>query len=301
VSTPDVRFEQIDWEPFSDNDVRPLGRHIRHDEASKAYPYLAARAGKRDRVVHPISIIALDQGDLGSCTGNAGTHDLAATPTHVGPVLALTLDEPFARQLYSDATQIDSETGVWPPTDTGSDGLSVAKVLKARGLVPGYQHTFTGPAALDALQERPLMIGAYWRTAMDHPNADGLITYAGTVRGGHEFLAYAYIPAGGELGRFQAPAGKAIVVFRNSWGTAFGLGGDFAMTEDEFTKMLADDGDVVVLVPSTEPAPTPTPGPAPTPGAAPFPGATPAAAAHLARLAASHGMTATDYLNWRFR
>ena len=40
--------------------------------------------------------------------------------------------------IYSDATKIDTAAGSYPPTDTGSDGVSVAAVATKRGLVSGF-------------------------------------------------------------------------------------------------------------------------------------------------------------------
>jgi hypothetical protein len=68
----------------------------------------------------------------------------------------------YAEHLYSDATKIDPWTGEWLPDDTGSDGLSIAKVLLTRGLISGYQHATTLEAALTALAQRPVMIGSSW-------------------------------------------------------------------------------------------------------------------------------------------
>ena len=87
----------------------------------------------------------LDQGQLGSCTGNAGTGALGTQPLYdaVGkPVLPANdavAAEQFAVQLYADATVADGYPGTYPPDDTGSSGLAVCKVLKARGVVSGYR------------------------------------------------------------------------------------------------------------------------------------------------------------------
>jgi hypothetical protein len=290
---PDVYRRHIPWRPFSDDEPRPLGRHVEHDPTSRRFAYEPRTAGKRDPVRHACSISILDQGTLGSCTGNAGTADLASDPTLVGPVVALTLDEPFARVLYSDAEILDGGKGL-PDEDEGSTGLSIAKVLVKRELISGYQHTFDVEAFLDALQDRPCMVGAEWRTNMDHPDAHGVITFGGTIRGGHEFLADEFVPTGHPL-EDGSTAAVDMVGFRNSWGTAFGYRGRFYMAVTEVTKMLKSDGDVTVLVPATSPAPTPAPVPS---GVMPrFLDDDPDLAAKVARSAARYAPQSPDQVD----
>src|SRR6478672_5137437 len=121
-----------------------LGRNLWLDARSLAYAIEngADRMGRKltnqhwDRVI-PI----LDQGQLGSCCGNAGTGALGTQPFYdkVGNTALgstdgdATADEKFAVQLYSDATKADPYPGAYPPNDTGSSGLAICKVLAARG------------------------------------------------------------------------------------------------------------------------------------------------------------------------
>src|SRR5450631_3388497 len=66
----------------------------------------------------------LDQGQLGSCTGNAGTGALGTQPLYDAAgksVLPAVTDaaaaEKFAVSLYSDATVADGYPGKYPPDD----------------------------------------------------------------------------------------------------------------------------------------------------------------------------------------
>jgi hypothetical protein len=90
-------------------------------------------------------LVILDQGHLGSCTGNAGTGALGTQPFYdaVGHKVLPAPDdgqaaEKFAVTLYSDATQVDGYPGVYPPEDTGSSGLAICKVLTTRGIIHAY-------------------------------------------------------------------------------------------------------------------------------------------------------------------
>jgi hypothetical protein len=230
---------------------RRLGRNLNHDPRSRAF---AHRASGRVLVSvrHERLVDVFDQGDLGSCTGNAAVGALGTVPLQAkGSPLLTKLDEEYARGVYSDATKIDDYTGTWPDQDTGSDGLSVAKVLKARGLISGYTHAFSLADALDALQDGPVLTGVSWHTAMDSPSPSGLVQIDGAIRGGHEFVADYYDAETKQVG------------FTNSWGTSYGVQGRFFMTAVDWGRLLADDGDATILIPATVPAPVPDPTPPP--------------------------------------
>ncbi len=254
-----VRYERITENKLLD---QPLGRHIEHDDASWNYRFIP-KATTLKSVTHDRTIPILDQGNLGSCTGNAGTGAMGTAPNNNALVIKdiqAQLNEDYAVALYSAATKLDSAPGSYPPDDTGSSGLAIAKVLKSRGLISAYQHTFTASDALLALQEHPLLIGSNWRSDMDDPDSSGKVSYSGEIRGGHEYVAYAY------------DADKDVVYFDNSWGQSWGVDGTFNMTGKDFAKMLSEDGDVIVLQPFLDvPDPTPTPPVPPEPAPVPVP------------------------------
>src|SRR6478609_1006417 len=81
-----------------ENDVRQMGESLASREWERVLP-------------------VLDQGELGSCTGNAGTGALGTQPFYdaVGGVLPATAAaaEEFAVQLYSDATVVDGYPGTY--------------------------------------------------------------------------------------------------------------------------------------------------------------------------------------------
>lgn len=229
-----------------------LGRHVEHDERSRAFE-LDTSGLSIAPVRHERAIPVLDQGNLGSCTGNAavgtlGTHPFFATL----PAGHLTLDEPGAVTVYSMGTHLDTIPGTYLPDDTGSTGNAVAKALRNLGLVAGYQHTFSTSAALKALSVTPVMIGVNWYEGFDHPDGQGAVKVGGQVRGGHEFVLDE-ITADGKVGA------------TNSWSTSWGVNGRFYFSFDDLDRLLGEQGDVTVLVPLSQPAPTPTPTPTPVP------------------------------------
>jgi len=234
-----------------------LGRLVEHDERSRRYAFNAADVTLVS-VHHERRVPVLDQGDLGSCTGNAmtgllGTVPFFATlPTGTLSASDVAADEKVAVALYSDATKLDAYPGTYPPTDTGSSGVGVAKAAKAKGWISGYQHTFNLNSALRALAVTPVIIGINWYEGFDSPHTTGELRVAGSIRGGHEVVLD------------QLDVEQKRVWLTNSWGTSFGLHGRAFFTWDTFSRLLSEQGDCTVPVPLTAPAPTPTPTPTPT-------------------------------------
>jgi hypothetical protein len=228
-----------------------LGRHILHDSRSLAYRYQRSGAALRS-VLHTRHIGILNQGDVGACTGNAETGALGCDPFFATiPGAASLLNEAEALALYSAAEVIDGD-GPYPPNDDGSNGLSVCKAAKNAGLISGYVHCLSLADVLDALQERPVIIGSNWYDSFDSPSSSGMIaiTPGSAVRGGHE-----YVMRGIDV--------DAQTVFSdNSWGDDWGDGGSFTYSWETLEQLLAEQGDGTVSVPITSPAPVPLPGPA---------------------------------------
>jgi hypothetical protein len=239
---------------------RRLGRHVRHDPRSLRYLAPAADLSTLKSVRHVRHIPVLDQGDLGSCTGNAAEGALGTSPLYDAlaegmphrPTGDAEVDEEQARALYSTATTLDGYDGEWPPLDTGSDGLSVAKAALAAGLISGYTHATTLEAALTALAAQPVIAGINWYDTFDSPDKTGRVRIGpgATVRGGHEIVLD------------ELDVERRLVWFTNSWSSIWGKAGRAAIGWDDFARLLSEDGDVTVFVPLSQPAPTPTP-PAP--------------------------------------
>lgn len=233
-----------------------LGRHVVHDSRSRRYaaPRKDPRTLKSAR--HTVNIPVLQQDNEGSCTGHWGSANMAAGAFWVAAEKVLPVDaeqaHQWARHLYMDATLIDPWPGSYLPEDTGSDGLSIAKVLQARGLVSGYQHAFSLEAALTALAKQVVGIGSDWLSGMYDPDpSTGRITVDGTVEGGHQYA----------LDEIDVENRRAWI--RNSWGPSWGQAGRAWMTWDDLGKLLANQGDCTVLIPLSLPPPTPTPEPVP--------------------------------------
>ena len=208
-----------------------LGRLVRHDPRSRDYPADATQPIKSIAWLRRSPIF--DQGNVGSCTGNAAAGWLATDSLH--RVGRADVTEDVALKIYSKATHLDRVKGVYPPDDTGSSGLAVAKAMRALGLTTGpYRHAFGLDHMLSALQLSPVLVGITWLTGCDTPGKDGIASYRGKVRGGHEILAD------------EIDTDAELVWFQNSWGTGWGRHGRFALSFSDVTTALADLGDVTV-------------------------------------------------------
>jgi hypothetical protein len=233
-----------------------LKRHINHDARSALYAKDVTGLAVESVEWKCHLMQTLDQGLIGSCTAQSADEVLASDPflatlplPVVQQVISGTQDWPLA--FYHDETVADSYPGTYPPDDTGSDGLTAAKVAVKRRLASGYQHTFTAEAALRGLSTGPALWGTNWMTGMDDVDeATGQVTYTGTVRGGHELSLY----------KVEAAAER--LWFRNHWGAwGYQQTGVAWISFEDFAKSLADQGDVTWLVPLSSPAPGPTPVP----------------------------------------
>jgi hypothetical protein len=248
-----------------------LGRHVEHDPRSLRYAHGVLPKSAIKSVEWTRRIPILDQGNLGSCTGNAATGALgtdsagrtAATSVTISAAGAAAshglfaggvhqLDETFAVALYSLATILDGVSGTYPPTDTGSSGIGVAKALQALGLAAKYTHAFSIAALNSALQTGGVLIGIEWPQSAFDTATDGriLIDKTSPIAGGHEL----------ELSKYDASTGEYWVP--NSWNTSWGDKGWGYFTTADLTWLLSQQGDVTVPAWTTVPTPTPAPVPA---------------------------------------
>jgi hypothetical protein len=207
-----------------------LGRHIEHDTRSRAFeiaPVRNLQSVSWKRLCDPF-----DQGSIGSCTGNAMAGACMTEPLHKPGV---TLDEEKALELYELATRLDRVPGSYPPDDTGSSGLAVARAAKRQGLISRYSHAFSLHGLLSGLQHGPVIVGTNWYESFDVPRGpSNELVIGGQVRGGHEYEILAF------------DMDRSVVRMCNSWGTGWGDHGYATMSLTTLEQLLAEHGDCVI-------------------------------------------------------
>lgn len=224
-----------------------LARHVHHDSQSRRYA-LDTAGMTVTSVRWPRHVPVFDQGQVGSCTAEAGIGCLgtggyyAGVADRIGAVYGW--DQASVYRFYSDEEVADG-AGPYPPTDQGSTGLTCAKVLTAKGLISGYQHTFSLTDALRALSVGPVIAGTEWRRDMFDPDPDGRLRITGAVAGGHEYVVDEVDVVGSR------------VWITNSWGAGWGVQGRAWLTFADWDLLLSAQGDVTVFVPVTAPPPVP--------------------------------------------
>lgn len=221
-------------------DAGRLGRHVEHDERSLEH----AVENVVDELLPPKSVEwrrwspILDQGNIGSCTGNALAGLLACEPFCASTGAAAPFSEQFAVSLYSHATAVDGIPGEYPPEDTGSSGLAVCKAAKRWGLIGSYHHALSVNGLLHALQIQPVIVGVPWFEGFDRPDTHGVVKPTGQIRGGHEFLIRGYAHGSTEADSF--------LLADNSWGASWGAAGSFRFSVATWRVLAKNQGDVTI-------------------------------------------------------
>lgn len=218
-----------------------LGRHIHHDPRNWDYRAVVAELSVAPKVWHRHATV-FDQGDLGSCTGNAIVGCASTDPTWKKGV---SYSEKVAVKVYSKATTLDDDPQNYPPNDTGSTGLAACKAAVSYGLASEYLWGFGLPDMIGILSNLgPVAVGVNWYEGFDNPDAKGLVKVSGQVRGGHEFQV---------LGWHLNTVGGTVFEAQNSWGKSWGVkgtnggSGRFFITEPDMLRLLHEGGDVVTL------------------------------------------------------
>lgn len=210
-----------------------LGRHIRIDPRSESYRVArVSPSAIEERLWLGSNARALNQFDVGACTGFASAHSLNCLP------FGLRLTNADALEIYRIATTKDPWPGSWPEEDTGSSGLAAMQACRELGYIKSWSSAYTLDDVLSGLQTRPGIMGCTWFAGCDDPNATGEISPTGSVRGGHETAVVGCEPRNG------------MIVLRNSWGDDYGVEiaeqtGYFRLTYAEFSALMLLTGDVL--------------------------------------------------------
>lgn len=209
-----------------------LGRIVDHDPRSRQYAVRESPTSTPRNVLWPRHSPILQQGDLGSCTGNAMVGWLGCAPHAISADTSTQYDEALAIEIYSLATQYDAFPGQYPPEDTGSSGNAAAKAARQLKLITSYSWAFTTAGLKHALQTGPVLIGAPWYEGMFETDDGGRVWATGEMVGGHEFLARGLT--------------ETDLICDNSWGPEWGQRGSFLLPLTVWEKLRQERADVTV-------------------------------------------------------
>ena len=192
-----------------------------------------------DSVIWPFSAPVLDQGKIGSCTGNAVTQWSNTDYARAITKRTAYLTEADAVQVYDLATQLDGIPGEAPTEDTGSTGDAACDAAVQLGWLSGYRNIKPGVnSIIAALRQQPLIVGSTWLSGMFNTDANGLVLVNGDVAGGHEYVI---------LG-FDSAAGTFLCL--NSWSDQWGLKGRFHVKFADLIRLIeGDSADSAVTAP----------------------------------------------------
>lgn len=221
-----------------------LGRKVEHDPRSRNFPFPQRTVTRLVNVTHRTIAPILNQGDVGSCEGHTAANwlncDIAVKNrrrTSVRPFKSdRLLNDADAVKLYSKATEMDEDgtDTVYPPDDTGTSALGIARSMQFYNAIDSYQWTFSWQHFLAAIQSQPVMLGTNWYEGMFYPDTRGHVEISGPLYGGHAYLA-----RGVDHTRQR-------VLCRNQWGSRWGIRGEFYLRFSTLQRLLNEQGDVLV-------------------------------------------------------
>lgn len=213
-----------------------LARIVQFDERSRSFPVTASVSrGKKPRSYTWRCHDHLDQGSEGACVGFSMTHELIARPAEVKH-----LTSSFARErVYWEAQKIDPwEGGSYPgasPVYEGTSVLAGVKILKQLGYIEQYRWAFgLSDLVLAVGYCGPAVLGVPWYEGMFDTHSCGYLHATGQVAGGHAILCKG------------VDVKSQTFTLHNSWGSAWGSGGDCLISWVEMEKLLHQRGEAVI-------------------------------------------------------
>jgi hypothetical protein len=229
------------------------GWRSRHDPASRGFAVVDRLAGKAPlRDVHLPWTPVLDQGKEGACVGFGVADAVNVLRVLSGGPGVTFLDNAAALDLYHQAQRVDDVPG---EAYTGTSVLAGMKAGRADGYFGGYLWDFGTSAIAQTLLQlhTPVVVGVPWSEAMYETGPGGLVRLGGKVVGGHCLCIVGLVLKGPQ----DQPG--PYFIWRNSWGTGYGEGGDGYVHHRDLAALLARQGEAAVPVVGVQTASVPLP------------------------------------------
>ena len=209
----------------------PWGRTIvDHDVRNRNYPMRELLPDQPPKTKLWARGKAYDQGQKPWCVGETFKGILNTRPN--SSLVAWRIRSKYdAGEIYHGAQLNDD----WPgEAYDGTSASGACKYLQSQGRIKEYRWCFGVDDVLDTLSHHgPVAIGVQWTQDCMATNSGGYISPSGAVVGGHEV----------ELRGINVERGY--VIGCNSWGTTWGIHGEFFLTFDSLGVLLANQGDAV--------------------------------------------------------
>lgn len=216
----------------------------RHDPRSLDYPIRSVIPSTvEEKPKRWTTGAVLDQGSEGACVGFGWTADLLASPKPFRTDDAT--GGRYALDVYRRAQLIDEWEG---EQYSGTSVLAGAKTVQERGHIGSYRWAFGVEDVKNAvLTVGPVVIGIPWYESMYETRDSGLVEVGGAIVGGHCITITGYHP-GMRINGEDWNARYKVFRWRNSWGQAYGVGGDGLIRYEDLRDLLADQGEACVPV-----------------------------------------------------
>jgi hypothetical protein len=226
-------------------------REIKFDPRSRSFPISTTFTHNKIRSYTWKCEAWNDQGREGACVGFAWSHELTARPVEIK-----TSNE-VARQIYIEAQKLDQWAGEDYEGTSVIAGVKAVRALYAdkdgNPLIAEYRWAFSLEDIVRTLGFRgPIVLGMNWYSGMFNTDANGFIRKTGFLAGGHAILA-----RGVKIVWLDKKAPKvwsnvdrqlSYVVLRNSWGKAWGDGGDAKISLNDLNALMREQGEACVPV-----------------------------------------------------
>jgi hypothetical protein len=183
-----------------------------------------------------INSTALDQGQTGTCVGQAWRNFLRCAPMQLekgGPSPYSIYREAVKRDPWADNDDEASLPDRDPGMDSGTSVRAGAQALESMGHLRSYVWAFELQPAIEwVLTTGPVVLGTNWYSSF-RPDEDGVvrITPTATPIGGH-----AYLWRGADTKR-------ALALCSNSWGEAWGKSGEFYLPFRDLERLIHENGE----------------------------------------------------------
>lgn len=227
---------KVELIPTDPNPPRPLGRRgVNHDPRNFAFRALAAPSVPEGppRTTPWYRREIYDQQATSSCTIHAEYGGLRTFSNLSSTSWWFQELDTYGERVatYEESKRYDP----WPGEDyEGTSSDAPCKLLKARGRIERYQWFFS-PEEVDFWLEHhgQVTVGTNWYYSMFYPNRSGTIRIVDSQgnAGGHEWnLIYHDVKNRRKRGI-------------TSWGRTFGQYGRFWISDEDFARLMAEDGD----------------------------------------------------------